>query len=77
MNAKQDYIEYIRNRIPLGNIIIAEGINRYVDQIVDNAEAIIKKEEEDEKNGSISWISNRALVRDAKEIKKYLAKITS
>ena len=44
---KEDYIEYIRNRIPLGNIIIAEGLNRYLDQIVDNAEAIIKKEEED------------------------------
>ena len=67
-----DTIEYIRNHFALGNIIVAEALNRYLDEIVNNADAIIRKEEEDEKNGKISWISNKGLVRDAKAIQKYL-----
>ena len=69
-----DHIEYIRNHFALGNIIVAEALNRYLDEIVNNADAIIEKEEEDEKNGKISWISNKGLVRDAKAIQNYLEK---
>ena len=69
-----DKIEYIRNHFALGNIIVAEALNRYLDEIVNNADAYIKQEEEDEKNGKLSWISKKGLVRDAKAIQNYLDK---
>ena len=69
-----DYIEYIRNHFALGNVIVAEALNRYLDEIVNNAETIIKQEEQDEKDGKYSWISKKGLVRDAKAIQNYLDK---
>ena len=67
-----DSIEYIRNHFGLGNIILAEGLNRYLDEIVKNADAILEKERQDQKDGKYSWVSMEALVRDAKAIQKYL-----
>lgn len=67
-----DSIEYIRNHFGLGNIILAEGLNRYLDEIVENADAILEKERQDQKDGKYSWVNMEALVRDAKAIRKYL-----
>jgi len=67
-----DQIEHIRNHFGLGNIILAEGLNRYLDEIVKNADIIIEKEKKDQEDGKYSWVSMEALVRDAKAIQNYL-----
>ena len=67
-----DSIEYIRNHFGLGNIILAEGLNRYLDEIVKNADTLLEQERQDQKDGKYSWVSMEALVRDAKAIQKYL-----
>jgi hypothetical protein len=69
-----DKIDYIRNHFALGNIIVAEGFAKYLDEIIKNADKLIKAEKEDREKGVYTWVNREALVRDAQAIKKYLEK---
>jgi hypothetical protein len=67
-------IKHILNYIPMGRILLFDALLRHVDNIVENEDAIIAKEEKDKAEGKISWVNPVALVRDAKAIKVYLEK---
>ena len=65
-------IKHILNYIPMGRILLFDALLRHVENIVENEEAILAKEEKDKAEGKISWCNPVALVRDAKAIKEYL-----
>ena len=58
----------------MGRILLFDALLRHVDNIVENEDAILTKEEKDKAEGKISWCNPVALVRDAKAIKVYLEK---